>query len=137
MKLNSSRAGRPVSNKWEVIAAGMQRGDRVVVRDYNCAARLVEELRLRDYRGEKALVCMVWAGLATAYIVLNAGMLAAGLMDCCVECRQGRCRNCQRGRRLDPKRSVVACECRHDEYLEFVGFVRGRPGFGRKLGTGE
>lgn len=134
----SNNKGRPpLPDVWPAIAAGMAKGDRVVVKGAEEARALRMALSgLKVKYGRKLLLPpMIQRKRGEAvkladgqYVVTQIGPVP--LMQICGACAGASCAACTRGRVVG-KRGAEQCECAHLSHIPLVG--HGRSGY---LNTG-
>lgn len=118
-KVRQPRGGHSIEGHWLTFAGNMKRGDRVAVRDYADAFKIMtglqrvgnhgEAVRLRDGRR----------------IVVNCGAVLKKddgrwqvLLQICGMCRHGNCYLCS-----GKVRRGVACECGHAVMIDHYGYT--------------
>lgn len=138
--MKNAKGRPPLPDVWPTIAAGMAKGDRVVVKGAEESRALRAALAgLKVKYGRKLLLPPVMQSkrgeavklVDGQYVVTQIGPVP--LMQICGACAGGNCRHCTRGRVVG-KRGPEQCDCAHSRYIPLVG--PGRSGYLDTGGSG-
>ena len=117
-KVKRPRGGYDIEAHWLTFAGKMKRGDRVAVRDYADAFKILMGLHRVGEHGEAVRLP------DGRRVVMNCGHAGKfdgkwrGLLQVCGMCRHGNCYLCS-----GKVRRGVACECGHSALIEHYGYV--------------
>lgn len=140
MRAVKSKGRPPLPDVWPIIAAGMVKGDRVVVKGAEESRALRAALAgLKVKYGRKMVLPPVMQRKRGEAVKLSDGQYVVTqigpvpLLAICGACAGASCATCTRGRVVG-KRGPEQCECSHSRYIPLVG--PGRSGYLDTGGSG-